>query len=624
MPKPAPFARLLVPFFVLLAAVPVRAQSVTAVRSSLKVRPADKPASSSAIEIRAARNEFEAFQVVVTAARGPLSSVTITAPTLTLDGSTVTIPASEVRLYREQTVYFNSPSNPEGASGWWPDALIPAREDGAAIFNDGGVFSEGQSIGETRNAFPASISSRSNLVAFVDVRVPPNQPAGRYTGTVAVRNGSKVLGTVAVVLFVRDFTLPATSSLPTAFRVSIDQMCVAHGAATGSWCTNGNPDFHLWARLYGRFLLDHRVTMLLPDVPNPSNWPATFNAYQADYGGIIDGTDAYQRLSGAQMTTLAYPWFSGSDSQAAAVAKMSNWATFAKGTSGRTFPWFNRTFHYAQPDEPGSNCANWAPIIDQGNWAHSVDPGFRVMVTGTVADFAACNAGSAVDILDPPVDFLDAKPGGSNPGNHRADYDAFLLASPARALWMYQSCMIHDCGSSSNASTVNWPNFMVDATAVQNRSEPWMHFIYDAPGMLYYDVSAHLADAFRNNGIYDYTGQGDGTLLYPGTPATVVNGSSYAIGGRSHIPLASLRLKMIREGLEDYEYLTLCKAVSPATAMSIARTMFPMSGTGANGQPTGSMYSANNYPSATPAMFADNLENARVQLARCIAGSASP
>ena len=603
----------------LAAAAPVHAQSVTALRSSVKVRPGEKPAIASSVEIRAARNEFEAFQVVVSAARGPLSSVTVGAPTLTLDGSSVTIPASEVRVYREQTVYFNSPSNPEGASGWWPDALVPAREDGAAIFQNGGVFSEGESIGETRNAFPASVSSRSNLVAFVDVHVPAAQPAGRYTGTVIVKNGTKQLGTIAVVLYVRDFTLPSTSSLPTAFRVSIDQMCVAHGAASGSWCASGNPDFHLWARLYGRFLLDHRVTMLLPDQPNPSNWQATFDGYAADYGGIIDGTDRYQRLAGARTTTLVYPWFNGGDAQDAAVAKMANWASFTRSRS-----WFGRTFHYAQPDEPGSNCANWSPIVNQGTWAHSVDPAFRVMVTGTVADYDACNAGPAVDILDPPVDFVDVKPGSSASGNHRGEYDSFLLAAPGRAVWMYQSCMVHDCGSTTNAASVNWPNFMVDATAVQNRSEPWMHFIYDAPGMLYYDVSAHLADAWRNNGIYDYTGQGDGTLLYPGTPATVVNGSSYAIGGTSHIPLASLRLKMIREGLEDYEYLRLCDAVSPSTAMSIAKAMFPMSGTGANGQATGSMYSANDYPNATPGTFAENLEGARVRLAQCIAGAASP
>ncbi len=44
-------------------------------------------------------------------------------------------------------------------------------------------------------------------------------------------------------------------------------------------------------------------------------------------------------------------------------------------------------------------------------------------------------------------------------------------------------------------------------------------------------------------------GNGDGTLFYPGMPAR--------IGGKSDIPVESIRLKLIREGLEDYEYFLL-------------------------------------------------------------------
>jgi hypothetical protein len=42
-------------------------------------------------------------------------------------------------------------------------------------------------------------------------------------------------------------------------------------------------------------------------------------------------------------------------------------------------------------------------------------------------------------------------------------------------------------------------------------------------------------------------GNGEGTLWYPGRPDK--------IGGRTHVPVASVRLKLIREGQEDYEYL---------------------------------------------------------------------
>ncbi|TMA12321.1 MAG: hypothetical protein E6J84_13105 [Deltaproteobacteria bacterium] len=89
----------------LLLGAPLEAQTVTAIRSSVKVRQTDKVPLASSIEIRAARNEFESFQVVVTA-KSPLSAVTVIAPTLVLDGSpTTTIPSSELRLYREQNLY---------------------------------------------------------------------------------------------------------------------------------------------------------------------------------------------------------------------------------------------------------------------------------------------------------------------------------------------------------------------------------------------------------------------------------------------------------------------------------------------------------------------------------------
>ena len=157
-----------------------------------------------------------------------------------------------------------------------------------------------------------------------------------------------------------------------------------------------------------------------------------------------------------------------------------------------------------------------------------------------------------------------------------------------------------------------------------------MHFIYGATaGMLYFDVASQMSTAWNDpDGIWSAaTGSiGDGTLVYPGTPAVVAGGSSHALGGVTHIPVASIRLKMLREGLEDFEYLRLCSLVNPTTAMNIATGVFPMAGTGANGKPFGSMYATNAFPNATPSPtdFANALENAREQLAACIAPSCSP
>jgi hypothetical protein len=140
---------------------------------------------------------------------------------------------------------------------------------------------------------------------------------------------------------------------------------------------------------------------------------------------------------------------------------------------------------------------------------------------------------------------------------------------------MYQSCMSHGCGGtvdfgSPNASDTyftGWPTYMIDASAVRNRAMEWISFLEDASGELYWESAfAFTHDAWGNQ--WDFSGNGDGTLFYPGTTAR--------IGGSTDVPVASIRLKMIREGMEDYEYLrALSDAGDPDMARRVARELFP-------------------------------------------------
>ncbi len=84
---------------------------------------------------------------------------------------------------------------------------------------------------------------------------------------------------------------------------------------------------------------------------------------------------------------------------------------------------------------------------------------------------------------------------------------------------------------------------------------------------MYWETAyAFTGDAWTSQ--WAFSGNGDGTLFYPGTPAE--------IGGTSHIPVASIRLKMIREGMEDYEYLKLVSDLGdPAFAAAQAAELFP-------------------------------------------------
>lgn len=63
---------------------------------------------------------------------------------------------------------------------------------------------------------------------------------------------------------------------------------------------------------------------------------------------------------------------------------------------------------------------------------------------------------------------------------------------------------------------------------------------------------------------------GDGVLFYPGTDTRFPQ-DSYGVAG----PIASLRLKLWRRGIQDVDYLTLAAAVDPIRTARIVRRMVP-------------------------------------------------
>lgn len=595
---------------------------------TLKPTPSNPGPFASSVTVWSAKNEFEIFHVVLF---GGNRNVSITLPTLTRVGGTEQIPTSDVRIYEEKAISFSQPSEVEGKAGAWPDALIPyGPQTEVGLQQVNGVWQEVQTT-ETRRNFPLSISKNTTRTFLVEIHVPSGTPTGPFHGELVVTGSTprgNVTQTIPVDLHVRSFTLPSTSSLRSNFRMSIDEICRAHGDTSGVWC----PDqvaFRRWTRLYARYLLDHRISSWLSDALDTfSDGSPDYVRSQADYlaayASLIDGTDPYSRLAGARITAIAYPYFRDTDGEAVVVSKLQAWASFAKARGD----WFDRTIFYTE-GEPDWKSGGWARAISWANMAHSADPGFKVLLTAPIDSYAS-NAGDTsgvANIIAPVLDALDNRSGLPHYGNQRPGYYNFLAFDARNELWTYQSCDSHSCTSTSDPTVYGWPSLMVDATTVRARAEPWMHYIYEVTGLHYYDSVLHLAEAWNSNGIRDFTGNGDGTLLYPGTPTTISGGSSLALGGTTHIPLGSSRLKFLRDGLEDFEYLKLCEAAGgSATAMNVARSLFPMSSVPGAGpaNETGSMYSATSWNPATRTdnrtKLATALAARREDLARCIGG----
>jgi hypothetical protein len=217
-------------------------------------------------------------------------------------------------------------------------------------------------------------------------------------------------------------------------------------------------------------------------------------------------------------------------------------------------------------DEP-HDAAAWSKLKSNADQLHAADPAARIIITSSIGAAKAAGADQKIDILCPVLDALEARGGGST----RAAYDPWLAAKPARRLWAYQSCDQHGCGAchdpSPGVAATGWPNRVIDSSGVQDRAFPWHAFRLRLSGELYWDTGFQLSTAWNDDGQCAFSGSGDGTLFYPGLPGV--------IGGSKEIPIESLRMKLIREGMEDYEYLVLAAKKDPALARSVAEGLFP-------------------------------------------------
>ncbi|MDB4971214.1 MAG: hypothetical protein JWN44_6903 [Myxococcales bacterium] len=507
------------------------AQSVWVAPGSQKIRPADKAGSVQSATLEAARNEFEAFHLVVAGGSAGVKAVTVTADKLVGPAGGA---IDDVRVYREGWYNVGTVSNIQGTVGRWPDAMIPAVDE---IDN------------QKRNAFPADVAANEQQPIFVEYHVSPQATAGWYQGTVHVTGG--VTADIAVKLYVHAFTLPSTSSLPSAYGIGWNDPCIAHfGGYSQCGGDAGTIDI---LNKYTKFALDHRISLSEAVYTGPlqaANGSYDWAAWDAIYAPMLDGSMG-GRLQGAKLTSVRYMW---TEDQ----AHLAEWAKHfrAKG-------WMERTFDYSC-DEPPAGCS-WSSINARTSMVHAADAKFQTLVTTQMAPAQANGVLAGIDLLVPTVNLLDPMP---PEVNTRASYSAWLSQSQQHKVWMYQSCDSQGCNGVGPQELAGWPTHMIDAPATQNRAMEWQAWNQKVNGELYYDSTYAFSrgDAWQNQ--FYFTGNGDGTLFYPGTPAK--------IGGTSHIPIASLRVKMIREGMEDYEYFkALADAGDPAMADAEAAALSP-------------------------------------------------
>lgn len=509
------------------------------------------------------QNEFVDFQVHVQAPSGGIANLTVTASNfVTSAPSSYAISASSpnVIVYREAylditTLTSNTSGSAlyYGATGYYPDILIPTVDP----YYD-----------QTTNAWPFTVAASQNQSAWIDVHIPPAAPSGYYLGSITVKSGSTTLATMPVIIAVWQWpsagNMPSTSSLHSWTEMGSNDACIQFFggySSCGSYPgASGSADKGVELSIIdvGVLMLDHRWSAATPMYTTQSF--ASPGADIATYWEPFwNGTAAHTQtiLAGAKEREATYPYTTGGiTSQGSTVAQ--NWATYFS-SAGYT----NFLLAYSADEPPATP---WATVLSNANILHGTRPMISALGATDIAHMSANSALNAVDIIAVVTDIMECASsngctGFESVGNQRSSYNNWLAGnccgagSPPRQLWSYIS---NDSQDSPTPAT--WPNYDIDSKPVGNRMNEWLTFKNTQTGELYFDITYAWSNGTETpwTTVYYFGGNGDGTLVYPSSS----KGTNYvtAPGGRAlanPIFLPSIRLKNIRDGMQDYEYLNI-------------------------------------------------------------------
>ncbi|NLF25107.1 MAG: DUF4091 domain-containing protein [Deltaproteobacteria bacterium] len=189
-------------------------------------------------------------------------------------------------------------------------------------------------------------------------------------------------------------------------------------------------------------------------------------------------------------------------------------------------------------DEPRPN--DIAKLIEYASYVKSIAPSVKLSVTVP----GLPELGKHIDIIVPSLEYF---------GKYHASFEDYRnLQKMGREVWAYVACGGHGC--SGGKPDVGSPDFVIDRPAAFIKSLGWIAAKYDLRAFLYYAVNYGYGfyparDPWKDS--YNFGGNGDGTLFYPG------RGAEHGL--KEHMPITSIRLKLWRETSFDAEYLNWAK-----------------------------------------------------------------
>jgi hypothetical protein len=351
---------------------------------------------------------------------------------------------------------------------------------------------------------PEQIDPFTNQGIWVDVYVPGGTPPGEYSGQIAVTTDGQPLASVPVEVHVAPFTLPDSVAMRSNFGSLGARLARQLGMDADS------SEFVEVEDQYIQTMLAHRA------VPSSLGniWPAW-----TPEGGIDDG-ESGERLRAMiedhHVNALSVPFaYRGEPEKCRAYLRDMAAYLQSKG-------WLDLAYIYMK-DEP-NDAEEYEIVRQQGELIR--ESGIKRLCTEqTITSNSEWGTlYGAVDIWCPLWCLYD-------------EATARKRQELGEEIWTY-TALCQGRGTT--------PYWQIDFPPVQFRAPFWVSWHYNVKGFLYWS-SIYWTNEQDPWTAPHFRGQywGEGMLLYPGGKA--------GLSG----PAPSIRLKLIREALEDFEYLTL-------------------------------------------------------------------
>jgi len=413
----------------------------------------------------------------------------------------------------------------------------------------------------------------ANQSVWVDIAIPADAAAGLHSGNLRIYEGGSLTQTIGVDLEVHDFALPDEPSLATMLWFSpyninlrylgvawpYDSAMIAHGTDIE------DRHFQLAHR--------HRISLIGDDdlydaayetEPRPEWLPRLDGSlFTAAHGYAGPGTGVGNGVYSIG-TYGSWTWAASNETEMQDLTDA--WADWFADNSPDTEHFLylaDETNDYAQLEE-------WAQWIESGSGS-----GQQLMSFATESMFQSSQDAPSLDIACT----TGGRPVIGDPTEHD-DAFSYYRDDPTKRAYFY------------NGQRPWTGTFMTDDDGTALRVSSWAQYKHGIDRWFYWESTYYdnyqggtgqtdvwnKAHTFGVDSGYDSvlgdTGwlymNGDGVLFYPGTD-TVYPASSYDLEG----PIASLRLKYWRRGIQDGDYLTLAAAIDPAAVEAIVDATLP-------------------------------------------------